>query len=142
MIVKSVENRIREQLGLIIVFHLCMFYSERWTPVPDQHICTSKVMQLDRKIHGETLSVDAITDGCRGTLSEVVYLEHVQAKISLQYYRRGDLEIYLVSPNRTRSTILQKRQNDRQVYTCRHFLSATRRRYIPAHWRRPSVVFG
>ncbi len=48
------------------------------------------------------------------TSNEIQYLEHVQAKISLEYSHRGDLQLHLVSPNGTRSTLLQKRKNDYQ----------------------------
>lgn len=54
------------------------------------------------------------TDGCADNENKVRYLEHVQAKISLSYSRRGDLQIHLVSPNGTRSTLLPKRKNDYQ----------------------------
>ena len=67
-----------------------------------------------RKISNSRLVVEATTDGCRDTINEVRYVEHVQAKISLQYHRRGDLQIFLVSPNGTRTTLLQKRKNDKQ----------------------------
>lgn len=40
------------------------------------------------------------TDGCADSSNNrVVYLEHVQAKISLQTPRRGDIQIFLVSPS-------------------------------------------
>lgn len=57
------------------------------------------------------------TDGCSGTPNHVMFVEHVQAKVSLEYSIRGDLQIYLVSPNDTRTTLLQKRKNDYQVCT-------------------------
>lgn len=42
----------------------------------------------------------------------VNFLEHVQAKISLSSNRRGDLQIYLTSPARTRATLLARRPQD------------------------------
>lgn len=44
------------------------------------------------------------TDACLGTNTEVNYLEHVQAVITLNSTRRGDTTLYLVSPSGTRST--------------------------------------
>lgn len=42
------------------------------------------------------------TDACRGTDTHVKYLEHVQAVITLNSTRRGDVELYLTSPMGTR----------------------------------------
>lgn len=52
------------------------------------------------------------TNACNGTDTEVNYLEHVQAVITANASRRGDLEIFLNSPMGTRSMILSKRVND------------------------------
>ena len=51
-------------------------------------------------------------DGCVGSNNEIRFLEHVHATISLHYSRRGDLQITLVSPSGTRSTLLSPRKND------------------------------
>lgn len=45
------------------------------------------------------------TDSCKGTDTEVNYLEHVQAVISANATRRGDLELFLTSPMGTRWAI-------------------------------------
>ena len=42
------------------------------------------------------LTID--TRGCQGSETEVNYLEHVQAVISLNSSRRGDVEMFLTSP--------------------------------------------
>lgn len=52
------------------------------------------------------------TNACKGTDTEVNYLEHVQAVISANSTRRGDLELFLTSPMGTRSMILSRRAND------------------------------
>ena len=52
------------------------------------------------------------TTGCAGTETEVNYLEHVQALITLNTTRRGDVELFLRSPMGTRSMILSTRPND------------------------------
>lgn len=46
------------------------------------------------------------TDSCKGTDTEVNYLEHVQAVISANATRRGDLELFLTSPMGTRWAIV------------------------------------
>lgn len=58
------------------------------------------------------ISVPLNTDGCEGTKHHVRYLEHVQARITLKASRRGDIQIYLISPMGTRSTLLAKRSHD------------------------------
>merc|ERR1712008_269990 len=52
------------------------------------------------------------TDGCAGSETEVNYLEHVQALITLNTTRRGDVEVFMRSPMGTRSMILSTRPND------------------------------
>lgn len=44
-----------------------------------------------------------------GTGSHVTSLEHVQARLTLSYNRRGNLAIHLISPSGTRSTLLHPR---------------------------------
>lgn len=52
------------------------------------------------------------TNACAGSETEVNYLEHVQALITLNTTRRGDVELFLRSPMGTRSMILSTRPND------------------------------
>lgn len=46
---------------------------------------------------------------CLGEPSHITRLEHVQARLTLSYNRRGDLAIHLISPMGTRSTLLAAR---------------------------------
>lgn len=59
-----------------------------------------------------TLTVEKETTGCNGTPNYIRYLEHVEVVISLKFTRRGDLVIYVTSPQGTRSTLLGKRKLD------------------------------
>ena len=52
------------------------------------------------------------SDGCSSYANRVVYLEHVQAVVTLSASRRGELEVFLTSPRGTRSTLLAKRVRD------------------------------
>ena len=61
---------------------------------------------------GGPFSNEVHTDACMDTENEINFLEHVQAKITLSYYRRGNLVIHLTSPSGTRSTLLPKRPSD------------------------------
>lgn len=49
------------------------------------------------------------TNACQGTETQVSYLEHVQAVITLNATRRGDVELFLTSPMGTRSVYVQRR---------------------------------
>ncbi|KAF6030583.1 Fur1 [Bugula neritina] len=84
-----------------------------WTNIPEQHVC--EVSSVDRNVlimPKETKTLHLTTAGCRMTDREVVYLEHVQAKITLTSSWRGDLQIWLISPSGTRSTLLTARVHD------------------------------
>lgn len=58
------------------------------------------------------LTIKIETNACKGQNTEVNYLEHVQAVLTVNATRRGDLELFLTSPMGTRSMILSRRQND------------------------------
>ena len=51
-------------------------------------------------------------DACSNTVNEVRYLEHVQCKISLRFFPRGNLRIILTSPMGTKSVLLFERPRD------------------------------
>lgn len=51
-------------------------------------------------------------NGCANTVNEVQFLEHVQCKITLRFYPRGNLRILLTSPMGTTSTLLFERPRD------------------------------
>ncbi|XP_050443201.1 furin-like protease 2 isoform X2 [Adelges cooleyi] len=89
--------------------------AEQWTTVPPQHICKSQEIAEERQIDpspGSTLTVSMEVGGCQGTLNEVRFAEHVQCKISLRFFPRGNLRIDLTSPLGTTSTLLFERPRD------------------------------
>ncbi len=53
--------------------------------------------------------INQSVDACAGTDNFVSSLEHAQAQLTLSYNRRGNLAIYLISPQGTRSTLLAPR---------------------------------
>lgn len=59
-----------------------------------------------------SLTLKITTNACKGTETEVNYLEHVQAVVTVNSTRRGDIEMFLTSPMGTKSMILSKRIND------------------------------
>lgn len=89
--------------------------AEKWTTVPPQHICKSQELAEDKQIestYGYSLTLHMDVNGCSGTLNEVHFLEHVQCKISLRFFPRGNLRILLTSPMGTTSTLLFERPRD------------------------------
>lgn len=58
---------------------------------------------------GNHLVITKSVDACSGKPNFVSSLEHVQAQLTLSYNRRGNLAIYLISPQGTRSTLLASR---------------------------------
>lgn len=89
--------------------------AEQWNLVPPQHICKSREINEDRPIDGSvgyTLQTHMDVNGCAGTINEVRFLEHVQCKITLRFFPRGNLRILLTSPMGTTSTLLFERPRD------------------------------
>lgn len=74
---------------------------------------------FDRNI-GSHLTINKSLDACIGTDSHVTSLEHVQARLTLSYNRRGNLAIHLISPAGTRSTLLHPRYKHADTPTRRH----------------------
>lgn len=58
------------------------------------------------------IELDLDTNGCKGTPSEVNFLEHVEAVVTLSTSSRGQIQLYLTSPFGTRSILLNRRNHD------------------------------
>ncbi|CRL07391.1 CLUMA_CG020365, isoform A [Clunio marinus] len=87
--------------------------SKQWQTVPPRYHCEAgTITKLQEIPSSRSLLLRIDTSACRGTDTEVNYLEHVQAVITANATRRGDLEMFLTSPMGTRSMILSKRPND------------------------------
>lgn len=84
-----------------------------WKTVPSRYHCDAGSVNGSYPIPTEKpLTLTINTDSCRGTKSEVNYIEHVQAIITLNATRRGDIILHLTSPMGTRSMILNRRPLD------------------------------
>lgn len=70
--------------------------------VPEKNLCiispSDDIVSKDMR-SGQEVTVVIESSGCAGQANEVNYLEHVQLFVDMSYTRRGDLEIYLISPN-------------------------------------------
>ncbi|XP_069360440.1 neuroendocrine convertase 1-like [Maniola hyperantus] len=81
-----------------------------WTTVPAKQICrinASFAKKTERISSAETVDIAINVLDCA-----VIYIEHVELVTTIQYTRRGALEIYLVSPQGTKVQILSARQRD------------------------------
>uniref|UniRef100_A0A8C4Q905 Furin, paired basic amino acid cleaving enzyme n=1 Tax=Eptatretus burgeri TaxID=7764 RepID=A0A8C4Q905_EPTBU len=85
--------------------------AKTWNTVHPQRICSIVIDDVKHPI-SQHLSLSRHLDACFGTDNRVSHLEHVEAKLSLSFSRRGNLAIYLTSPAGTKSTLLAPRPKD------------------------------
>ncbi|EFN62718.1 Neuroendocrine convertase 1 [Camponotus floridanus] len=90
--------------------------SYNWETVPEKTICVVNMYNTDdfKIAYGNTkhLLFDA-SNVCRTSESEIIFLEHVEIEVNLEYSRRGALEMYLRSPSGTLVQILSSRKWDK-----------------------------
>jgi len=84
-----------------------------WKPLPPQRVCTYKYdVGRPKPLKGRfSLNYTLTVDGCSQGPA-IYYLEHVQPIISVQFSKRGDLKLTLISPLKTKSVLLPPRSND------------------------------
>uniref|UniRef100_A0A8C0Q2W8 Neuroendocrine convertase 2 n=1 Tax=Canis lupus familiaris TaxID=9615 RepID=A0A8C0Q2W8_CANLF len=84
-----------------------------WKTVPERFHCVGGSVQDPEKIPSTgKLVLTLTTDACEGKENFVRYLEHVQAVITVNATRRGDLNINMTSPMGTKSILLSRRPRD------------------------------
>ena len=98
--------------------------AETWQNVPPQRECGKEIVKRATRHSSKNRIEPGNTSSNPFTLeflfrpvdchhaAKVDKMEHVIAKISLSFPRRGALEIYLISPMGTKSMILGRRQHD------------------------------
>lgn len=83
---------------------------------PFQHLIIFNIYSKSRWIDpapGSELTMFMEVDGCQNNSANTVnYVEHVQCRISLKFFPRGDLRILLISPMGTESVLLFERPLD------------------------------
>ncbi|XP_013419660.1 LOW QUALITY PROTEIN: neuroendocrine convertase 2-like [Lingula anatina] len=85
----------------------------KWKSVPERFHCSSGTVQGKHKFKtNEPLLLIIDTDACQDKDNEINYLEHVQAFITINASRRGDVTMYLTSPMGTKTMILSRRPRD------------------------------
>ncbi|XP_072748578.1 neuroendocrine convertase 1 [Anoplolepis gracilipes] len=88
--------------------------SYNWETVPEKTIC--EVPQTDNDnfkiVYGKKRLLFDATNICQILGSEIIFLEHVEIEVNLEYSRRGALEMQLFSPLGTTVQILTSRKQD------------------------------
>uniref|UniRef100_A0A4W5PZH0 P/Homo B domain-containing protein n=1 Tax=Hucho hucho TaxID=62062 RepID=A0A4W5PZH0_9TELE len=86
--------------------------ASKWKAVKPKRKCTidliTRAIELRRK-----LTLRWNVTACHGTRNWIRSLEHIQARLTLTYSRRGDLSITLISPKKTISNLLTTRPYDK-----------------------------
>jgi len=91
--------------------------SQKWKTMPPRYHCDAGSMLREQAIPTSgNLILELDTDACKGGETEINYLEHVQAIVTLNSTRRGDVTMYLLSPSGTRSMILSRRPKDGEAH--------------------------
>ncbi|XP_030075884.1 proprotein convertase subtilisin/kexin type 4 [Microcaecilia unicolor] len=85
--------------------------AEKWETVRPQRRCLIHVLSSAQRIASHLVVRKNVT-ACAGTPNFILSLEHIQARVTLSYSRRGDLEISLTSPLGTRSILVAVRPYD------------------------------
>ncbi|KAB0350142.1 hypothetical protein FD754_014999, partial [Muntiacus muntjak] len=84
-----------------------------WKTVPERFHCVgSPVQDLEKILTTGKLVLTLTTDTCEGKENFVHYLEHVQAVVTVNVTRRGDLNINMMSPVCTKSIPLSQCPRD------------------------------
>ncbi|XP_032671139.1 neuroendocrine convertase 1-like isoform X1 [Odontomachus brunneus] len=100
--------------GLMNAYALVMA-SSNWTMVPEKTICkVDHVYTTDMRLaygNPKKLQFDA-GGACRTLGNEIIFLEHVEIEVNLEYSRRGALQMHLAAPSGTLVQILSPRKLD------------------------------
>uniref|UniRef100_A0A8C6IZ23 Neuroendocrine convertase 1 n=1 Tax=Melopsittacus undulatus TaxID=13146 RepID=A0A8C6IZ23_MELUD len=88
---------------------------KRWKGVPEKRECIVKDKSFKPRLlrANEEVIIEIPTKACEGQESFIASLEHVQLEATIEYSRRGDLHVTLVSPAGTSTVLLAERERDR-----------------------------
>lgn len=86
----------------------------RWQGLPKQRLCRTSYSGIPRNlVSGKEVSIHIKTNACIGTYNETNFLEHVQIILDVDYNNRGVLEIDVISPQGTETSLLRGRPKDK-----------------------------
>lgn len=84
-----------------------------WKTVPPHRVCTFSLKNFEPEtLRGNFVKNYTMEVSGRCLHTSVLYIEHVQSLVSIQFKRRGDLKIMLTSPKGTSSVLLPARPRD------------------------------
>uniref|UniRef100_A0A8C3UQY9 Neuroendocrine convertase 1 n=1 Tax=Catharus ustulatus TaxID=91951 RepID=A0A8C3UQY9_CATUS len=87
----------------------------RWKGVPEKRECIVKDKNFEPRLlrANEEVIIEIPTKACEGQENSIASLEHVQLEATIEYSRRGDLHVTLVSPSGTSTVLLAERERDK-----------------------------
>ncbi|XP_053556000.1 proprotein convertase subtilisin/kexin type 4 [Bombina bombina] len=85
--------------------------AQKWETTRPQRRCLIKVVNEPQKLFSRLLVRQNVT-ACASSSQHILSLEHIEVQLSIDYSRRGDLEIALTSPMGTRSVLVALRPYD------------------------------
>ncbi|NWI97108.1 NEC1 convertase, partial [Pitta sordida] len=90
-------------------------HPKRWKGVPEKRECIVKDQSFEPRLlrANEEVIIEIPTKACEGQENSIVSLEHVQLEATIEYSRRGDLHVTLVSPSGTSTVLLAERERDK-----------------------------
>uniref|UniRef100_A0A8C3QQS4 Neuroendocrine convertase 1 n=1 Tax=Cyanoderma ruficeps TaxID=181631 RepID=A0A8C3QQS4_9PASS len=88
---------------------------KRWKHVPEKRECIVKDKSFEPRLlrANEEVIIEIPTKACEGQENSIAFLEHVQLEATIEYSRRGDLHVTLVSPSGTSTVLLAERERDK-----------------------------
>ncbi|NXG49474.1 NEC1 convertase, partial [Psilopogon haemacephalus] len=88
---------------------------KRWRGVPEKRECIVKDKSFEPRLlrANEEVIIEIPTKACEGQENFIASLEHVQLEATIEYSRRGDLHVTLVSPSGTSTVLLAERERDK-----------------------------
>ncbi|NXW38247.1 NEC1 convertase, partial [Phaetusa simplex] len=88
---------------------------KKWKGVPEKRECIVKDKSFEPRLlrANEEVIIEIPTKACEGQENSIASLEHVQLEATIEYSRRGDLHVTLVSPSGTSTVLLAERERDK-----------------------------
>lgn len=88
---------------------------KRWKGVPEKRECIVQDKSFEPRLlrANEEVIIEIPTKACEGQENSIASLEHVQLEATIEYSRRGDLHVTLVSPSGTSTVLLAERERDK-----------------------------
>lgn len=98
---------------------LMTWYASGWKNVPPMSSCESSTSNPKRLISADSKETFSLTvNECKSSSDpshEVNYIEQVQVFVTMATDRRGEIEIYLYSPSKTRTQLLPVSDENNQI---------------------------